>query len=298
MKHEISLNPVQDGSTSRLAITNAWRLPLAVVAVGLASLAPWWLGAADLRLCVELFILIAIAQMWNLLGGYAGIIVVGPQAFIGFGAYALFWTSNYFGMNPFLALPLAGLATAVVARIFAPLLFRLRGPYFAIGTWVLAEIFRIAVLNTDTLGAGAGMSLEQIGTMERWTRNAVAYWCALAAAVGVIGVLSFLFRSHIGAALTAIRDDDMAAQSLGVNVELVKRILFISSAAVIGMAGGVYYINVLHISPDAAFSMNWTAYIIFVVIIGGLGTLAGPVVGGLIFLGMRETLANYGAPGI
>lgn len=295
MKQDLSLNVAPADGAGVLQPPSAWRLPLAIAAAGLASLAPWWLGIADLRLCVELFALIAIAQMWNLLGGYAGIIVVGPQAFIGVGAYALYWSSNSFGLNPFLALPLAGLATAVVAVTFAPLLFRLRGPYFGIGTWVLAELFRIAVLNTDALGAGAGMGLEQIATMDRWLRNGAAYWCALALAAGVMGVLAYLFRSDIGAALTAVRDDDMAAQSLGVNVELVKRMLFVGAAAVIGMAGAVYYINVLHIDPDAAFSMNWAAYIIFVVIIGGLGTLAGPVVGVLIFFGMREALANFGS---
>jgi branched-chain amino acid transport system permease protein len=282
-------------SRNAVRVDRKWRAigVLMVLAVA-GSAAPWYIGAANLRLMVELLTLIAIAQMWNLLAGYLGIVSVGPQAFIGTGAYALFWLSNHFSMNPFILVPFAAMGAAIAAILFAPLMFRLRGPYFAIGTWVLAEMFRIAAMNTDTLGAGAGLSLETIGNLDRWYRDAVAYWLALGIALSAIGVVVTLLYKPIGVALTAVKDDEAAARSLGVNVERLKRGLFVCAAAIMGMAGGLAYINVLQVSPDAAFSLNWAAYVIFVVIIGGIGTIEGPIFGVLLFFGLREMLSDYG----
>ncbi|MEN3293414.1 MAG: branched-chain amino acid transport system permease protein [Burkholderiales bacterium] len=297
MKPNTTLNPTraEAQAAGRLALRIGWRWPALFACVVAMGIAPWWIGIANMRLCVELFALIAIAQMWNLLAGYVGIVAVGPQAFIGIGAYALFWSSNHFALNPYAVLPLAGLVAAATAIVFAPLLFRLRGPYFAIGTWVLAEMFRIGVTNADWLGAGAGINLEMIGTMDRWTRSAAGYWCALGVALLATGLLVALLRSPVGVALTAIRDDESAAESLGVNVERLKRMLFVCAAAIMGMAGGAVYVSVLQVNPDAVFSPNWAAFIIFAVIIGGLGTVEGPIIGALLFFALRETLSDYGA---
>jgi branched-chain amino acid transport system permease protein len=262
--------------------------------VALGASAPWWAGVATLRLLAEFFTLLALAQMWNLLAGTAGLVSVGQQAFVGVGAYALFAVSNATGLNPFAAVLAAAAGAALLAAALAPLLFRLRGAHFAIGTWVLAEVLRIGATNADWLGAGAGLSLEAIGEFDRWSRAAGAYWLALGAALAAIGLLIALAHSAYGVALAAARDDEPAAASIGIDAERLRRTLFILVAAITGACGGIAYIGVLQVNPEAAFSLNWSAFVIFIVVIGGIGTIEGPVMGTILFFLLRETLAAHG----
>ena len=140
------MNRVEHASTSS-------RIGLAIVAVAFVALAaaPWWADRADLRLLAEIFAYVALASLWNLLAGYAGLVSVGQQAYVGFGAYVLFALAMLAGVHPLLAIPLAGVAAAIVAVPVAALIFRLRGHYFAIGTWVVAEVFRL--LAAQVIGA-------------------------------------------------------------------------------------------------------------------------------------------------
>src|SRR5712672_3591468 len=130
----------------------------AVVLVLLAA-APVWGGRDDLRLLSEIYAYVALASLWNLLAGYAGLVSVGQQAYVGLGGYALFLLANHLGVPPLLAVPLAGLVAALVALPTAFIVFRLRGAYFAIGTWVVAEVYRLLFAQVGTLGGGSGQSL-------------------------------------------------------------------------------------------------------------------------------------------
>ncbi len=269
-------------------------LPAAAVVVAIAASVPLWGSSNLMKTAVSFLTLLALAQMWNLLAGYGGLLSVGQQAYVGLGAYALWALSERAGINPFLAVPLAGLIAAIIAVPTAALAFRLRGGYFAVGTWVIAEVYRLLVINISWLGGGSGVSITSVGRVDRDTREVVVYLLALAVAAGAIAFAYVLLRSRRGLALTAIRDDETGAESLGVNVFRSKLWVYIISAFGCGVAGAVIYLNLLRIQPDAAFGLQWSALMIFTVVIGGIGTLEGPIIGTVIFFTLQQVLSDYG----
>ena len=192
------------------------------VAFVLLAAAPVWGGRDDLRLLSEIYAYVALASLWNLLAGYAGLVSVGQQAYVGLGGYVLFASTILAGIHPLLAVPVAGAIAAVVALPVAGLMFRLRGHYFAIGTWVVAEVFRLIASQISALGGGSGISLPAgiVTAMasSRQMREFLIYWVALALVVVVLGAIVLLLRSRYGLALTAIRDNELAARSNGVDV--------------------------------------------------------------------------------
>ena len=262
--------------------------------------APWWAGRADLRLMGEIFLYWALASLWNLMAGYAGLVSVGQQAYVGFGGYMLFALTIFAGFSPVVAIVRAGVLGALISVPVALLIFRLRGAYFAIGTWVIAEVFRLSFAQISALGGGSGSSLpvKIVRSMAdgRAAREALSYWLALGLAVCVIAVIYLFLRSRQGLALTAIRDNELAASSLGIDIWRTKFVVYLVTSALTAMVGALIYLQKLRISPDAAFSVNdWTAFVIFIVVIGGIGTIEGPIIGTLIFFALRETLADLGA---
>jgi branched-chain amino acid transport system permease protein len=269
-------------------------LPIAVALVPLAASLPLWADSSTLRLFVEFACLLALAQMWNLLAGYGGLVSVGQQAYIGVGGYALFVLADIAKVDPFVAVPIAGVVAALVAVPTSFAVFRLQGGYFAIGTWVVAEVFRLIAANASIVGGGSGTSLVALRGIPRATRESVTYWIALAVAVGAIGLVYWILRSRRGLALTAIRDNERAAASHGVDIAATKFWVYVVAAFGCGVAGALYFLMNLRISPDAAFGVNWTAFIIFIVVIGGIGTIEGPIIGTLAYFLLRETLADFG----
>lgn len=260
---------------------------------------------------IFLFYMLALAQCWNLLAGYAGLISVGQQAFVGLGGYLLFALTLIAGLDPLLAIPLAGLVSALLALPTALIVFRLRGAYFAIGTWVVAEVYRLLLAQFKPLGGGSGTSLTPSVTSSvpgiEWVktvldvrtpaaRDIVSYWVALVLLVATLAVVYFMLRSRRGLALGAIRDREAAAAGLGVDIYRIKLAVYVATAAMTGMIGALIYLQKARISPDAAFSvLDWTAYVIFIVVIGGIGTMEGPVIGAIIFYLMQRYLADFGA---
>jgi branched-chain amino acid transport system permease protein len=270
----------------------------AVLLVVLAA-APLWGGRQDLRLLAEIFAYVALASLWNLLAGYAGLVSVGQQAYVGFGAYVLFGLTIVAGVHPLVAIPLAGLLGAIVSLPVAALMFRLRGHYFAIGTWVMAEVFRLIASQISALGGGSGISLP-IGIVtsigSRQAREFIIYWLALAILVAVLLAIFLLLRSRYGLALTAIRDNELAARSNGVDVTRVKLVVYVMTAMGTALVGSLIFLQKLRISPDTAFSVNdWTAFVIFITVIGGIGRLEGPIIGTIVFFILRQTLADLGS---
>jgi branched-chain amino acid transport system permease protein len=234
---------------------------------------------------VEIACYFIFAMMWNLLAGYGGMVSIGQQAFFGFGGYIMLMLGNFAGFNPFVAIPVAAVAAALIAVPVSWVAFRLQGGYFAIGTWVIAEVFRLSFANMSFVGGGSGTSLTALRGIEKATRESVTFWMAL--------VYLFL-RSKQGLALLAIRDNEVAAESQGIGVQKMKLAVYVVAAFGAGLAGALYFVGNLRISPDAAFSVNWTAFAIFMVVIGGIGRIEGPLVGALIFFLLNKFFSDYG----
>ena len=180
------------------------------------------------------------------------------------------------------------------------LIFRLRGAYFAIGTWVVAEVFRLLASQISVLGGGSGISLPAAVVIamapSRQAREFELYWLALALTAAVLGAIVALLRSRHGLALTAIRDNEMAAQSNGIDVTRVKFIVYVLTGFGTAMIGALIFLMKLRISPDTAFSVNdWTAFVIFITVIGGIGRIEGPIIGTIIFFVLRQALADLGS---
>jgi branched-chain amino acid transport system permease protein len=282
--------------------TRSSHVGIALFAVALIALAaaPYWGGRDDLRLLSEIYAYVALASLWNLLAGYAGLVSVGQQAYVGLGGYVLFASTILGGFHPLVAVPLAGAVAAVVALPVAGLMFRLRGHYFAIGTWVVAEVFRLIASQISALGGGSGISLPAgiVTSMasSRQMREFLIYWVALALVVVVLGAIVLLLRSRYGLALTAIRDNELAARSNGVDVTRTKLVVYLLTALGTAMIGALIFLQKLRISPDTAFSVNdWTAFVIFITVIGGIGRVEGPIIGTIVFFLLRQTLADLGS---
>jgi branched-chain amino acid transport system permease protein len=282
--------------------TRSSRIGVVLIAVTLLvlALAPFWGDRQTLRLLSEVFAFVALASLWNLLAGYAGLVSVGQQSFVGLGGYLLFWLVIVGGMHPVLAIFIAGPVAAIIAVPVAALTFRLRGAYFAIGTWVVAEVFRLLASQISVLGGGSGISLPAAAVIAmaptRQAREFEIYWLALALMVSLLAAIVALLRSRHGLALTAIRDNELAAQSSGIGVTRIKYIVYVLAAFGTAMVGALIFLQKLRISPDTAFSVNdWTAFVIFITVIGGIGRIEGPIIGTIIFFVMRQTLADLGS---
>jgi branched-chain amino acid transport system permease protein len=281
--------------------TTASRVFAVLAVAGLAALIamPWWSGPGNMRLVAEMAYYLALAQLWNLLAGYAGLVSVGQQAYVGLGAYAFFYMTGALQLNVYVALLIAGPFAGLVSIPVSFAVFRLRGAYFAVGTWVVSEVFALGASLIGVLGAGSGLSLtpaivRQIAP-DRAGRDTIVYLMSLAISVLVFGIVYFLLRSRHGLALTAIRDSEPASASLGVNTFRTKFIIYIVTAACTGLVGGLIFLQKLRVSPEAGFSINdWTVVVIFMVVIGGIGTIEGPFIGMLVYIVLRELLADFG----
>ena len=252
--------------------------------------------------------MLVLAQFWNLLAGYGGLVSIGQQAFVGMGAYALFGVVILTGMDPVPAILLSGIVALLLAIPTAFFAFRLQGAYFAIGTWVIAEVVRLSVAQWKTVGGGTGTSLPRSATKDMWfteaietllgvraaaARDILAYWLAVILTIVTIGGIYWLLRTKRGLALAAVRDNIEAAKSVGVDAARMKWLVFLVSAFGTGIAGGLIYLQKARISPDAAFSVqDWTAYVIFIVVIGGIGTIEGPIIGVIVFFILQALLAD------
>ena len=282
--------------------TPSSRVGVALIAVALVVLAvaPYWGDRQMLRLLAEIYAFVALASLWNLLAGYAGLVSVGQQAFVGLGGYVLFALAILLGVHPIAAILIAGPIGALIAIPVAALIFRLRGAYFAIGTWVVAEVFRLLASQVSVLGGGSGISLPAAVVVamapSRQIREFEIYWLALTLTVIVLGAIVILLRSRHGLALTAIRDNELAAQSNGIDVWRIKFVVYVLTAFGTAMIGALIFLQKLRISPDTAFSVNdWTAFVIFITVIGGIGRIEGPIFGTIVFFLLRQTLADLGS---
>jgi branched-chain amino acid transport system permease protein len=276
--------------------TRASRLGGAIavtLVLGLASF-PFWADSGWMRDFDEMACYFIFALMWNLLAGFGGLVSIGQQAFFGLGGYALLVLGNHAEMNPFLAVPLAALVALAVAWPVSRIAFRLQGGYFAIGTWVISEVFRLSIANVSAVGGGSGTSLTALRGIPRATRESVTFWLCLGGATAALALAYAVLRSRHGLAFLALRDSEIAAESQGVDVARTKVFLYLTAAFGAGLAGALYFLGNLRISPDAAFTVNWSAFSIFIVLVGGVGTLEGTIVGIVLFYLLNKLFSSYG----
>lgn len=257
------------------------------------AIAPYVLDPSITSGWIKLFYLITLATTWNLLAGYAGMVSVGQQAYIGLGAYGLF-VFNDIGFDPYSSALLASIAVAVIALPLSFIAFRLRGGYFAIGTWVIAEAVRQIVIRFENLGAGRGRSISTY-TDDPIFRNMFIYWLALGVLLITLAATFYLLRSRMGIALQSIRDNEVAARALGINVPRTKRIVFVVAAMGASLAGSIICLQAIGVaSPNQIFSVSYSAFMIFMVLIGGIGTIEGPILGAIIYFFMDFYFSQLG----
>ncbi|MEV4314027.1 branched-chain amino acid ABC transporter permease [Actinocrispum sp. NPDC049592] len=264
-----------------------------LVGIGLFAV-PQVFDANVVQQLTSLLIFVILAVMWNALAGYAGLVSVGQQAFIGFGAYGTILLTQQ-GIQPYLAVVLAAAGSAVLALVLSLLVLRLRGGQFAVGTWVVAEAIAVLFLLNHDLGGGTGVSLQGLNVFAPEVRRALTYWLTLGFAVLLLILLFLLLRHRTGAALQAIRDDVLAAASLGVRARPLKLLLFVLAGFGCGAAGALTLANTLFIQPQSIFGVQWSAAMIFMVLVGGLGTFEGPILGAILYFAVQNLFADQGA---
>ncbi|WP_206439212.1 branched-chain amino acid ABC transporter permease [Streptomyces scabichelini] len=292
-------SPVTPATTTAAATIHRWTSVSRTASGALAALllalafAPFVFTPEATAKLTTLFVLVIVAAMWNALAGYAGLVSVGQQGFIGLGAYGVFLFVDR-GVSPFLAVVLAALLAGAVAVPTSLLAFRLTGGQFAIGMWAIAEFFRLVVVNTPSLGGGSGRSLTDLSATDPAVRQAQVYWLALALMSALLLAVFVLLRGRLGASLEAIRDDPVGAASVGVRVTSAKRLVFVLAAVGGAAAGGLTLASTLRVQPDSIFGVHWSAYMIFMVVIGGLGTFEGPIIGAIVFFLVQDWFGDNG----
>ena len=286
-------------STSR----SFWIVALgrALLAFGAAVLlvGPTLFSIPQFELLTQFLSLLVIAIMWNLLAGYADIVSIGQHVFVGVGAYAFYGFAVFVRIDPLAALPLAGATALLFAFPVMLIIFRLREAYLAVGSWVVAETLMLIAGKLAAFGGGSGVSLpvsvvKSLGAhpIERYQ---TIYWLSLALAALALVSTFALMRSRIGIGLTAMRDDEEGAGTIGVNLVRSRILCFLWAAPFLGVAGALITLQKLRVAPPASFSItDWTVYVIFIVVIGGIGSFEGPIIGTIVFFLIRQYLADIG----
>ncbi len=272
----------------------AWTGAGALIVVVVFAFFPYIVYSGTTAILVQAFIVLTLASMWNLLAGYAGLVSVGQQAFVGLGAYFVLILALH-GLSPFVALPISAIVCGVAALPMWWLLSRLRSGYFAIATWVLAATIMLIIEKFSSIGGGSGMPLPGFAGMSPTLLTAYTYWAGLAVTVLALVGVYLLLRGRLGLVLTAVRDDEVAARSSGARVGLARLLVYVVAGIGCGAAGAVLAISQLQVQPSAVFSVQWTAEMAFATIIGGLGTIEGPILGTAVYMVLQQTLASYNA---
>jgi branched-chain amino acid transport system permease protein len=291
---ETTAPPAEQFRVSRSRRNVAWTGAGALIVIVVLAFFPYIVYSGTTAILVQAFIVLTMASMWNLLAGYAGLVSVGQQAFVGLGAYFVLILALH-GTSPFAALPVAAIGCGVAALPLWWLVSRLRSGYFAIATWVLAATIMLIIEKFSSIGGGTGMPLPGFSGFDPTLLTAYTYWAGLAVTVVALASIYLLLRGRLGLVLTAIRDDEVAARSSGARVGLARMLVFVVAGAGCGAAGALLAISQLQVQPAAVFSVQFTAEMAFVTIIGGLGTIEGPIVGTAVYMILQQTLASYNA---
>jgi branched-chain amino acid transport system permease protein len=276
------------------AIINPGNILAAVLTVFLAVLPIAGMPRAWILYGLLFLIYLTMSNMWNLVAGYSGLISLAQPAFIGIAGYTL-------AIGSWVGVPWWGgmLGGALIAGVFAFIIafgvFRLSGVYFAIGTLVVPEVLRIIFyiwrpIGGVLVGGGAGYTVKGLGALSIQH----IYWLSLIVALASVVVVRTILRSNLGLGLAAIRDNQRAAASAGVDTFRIKMYVFVIGAVFTGLAGAVFYIYQPFIEPASTFSVKWTMIILLATVIGGLRTGGGPLIGSIVYVFLYFLLARYG----
>ncbi len=269
-------------------VLGGWPMLIVCIVLVAALVVIGFVGSNNIRrILIKVFLYCAMAVMWNLMSGYTGMTSLGQQAFIGVAGYSMAVMTTTYLASYWIGLLVGGAIGAVLALVLAVILFRMRGMYFAVATWVIAEALKTFFLSWKYVNQGGGMAVT--GRPDR----EIIYLVALAICVAAIVVVYLLLNSKIGLGLTAMRDDADAASSVGVNIFKSKLLCFVIAGLFTALAGGWYFLNNISIYPASGYGNSWTVAVVFIVIIGGIGTMAGPIVGSIIYVALAEILADF-----
>jgi branched-chain amino acid transport system permease protein len=260
----------------------------ALVVLALASL-PFWASRYWLLVVLLFFLNIGLSQMWNLLAGYSGLISLGQQAFMGLGGYVLAVFSMYYGFPIWLSIFIGGIISCLFALLISVPIFRMRGVYFAIGTWTVAETLRILFSNWKYVGYGMGLFVKPAYKLG----FSSIFYAGLFVGVGSVALVYFILRSKLGLGLMAMRDDETSSETMGVDIFRTKLTCFILAGGVTGVVSGVLYLNTIFMQPFSAFGIDWTVRLVFITIIGGIGTIEGPIIGSIVYVLLQQWLSEY-----
>lgn len=272
-----------------------WVIGVGLVLIVAIASVPHFTGMYTEKLVFQAVVFGILAISWNLLAGYAGQVSLGHAAFFGFGAYVSAWltTPSFAGFPEWMVMPAAiailcgGIAAIAVALVTGPAMFRLRGHYFAVGTLALAAIIQLVLNNTRSVSGGANGYYVQndFGTL-------AVYYTALVCLVAVFVTTYYITNSRLGLGMRAVKDNESAASSLGVNPLRYKMWAFGISSFFGGIAGGLYAQYTLYLNPTSTLGISWTIDTLVIVILGGIGTMAGPLVGTGLFVIIDNLLTS------
>ena len=272
-------------------------LALGAAAILVLLVLPAVLSSYAVTVFIFIFFYGYLGQAWNVLGGYAGQLSAGHAAFVGVGGYATTLLSMHWGLSPWIGMLVGGVLAAALGAVIGGLGFRfgLRGFYFVLLTVAFAEVCRIVTLNTEAMGGALGLYITFTGNpwQLQFQDNRAYYYLALALMLLATGVVALVERSRLGAYLVAIREDEDAAEALGVDTFRYKLCAIVLSAFLTGL-GGAFYANYLFsLQPNAVFGIPLSVDIIIRPVVGGAGTLLGPLVGSLIISPLAEVARLY-----
>jgi len=284
----------QPVTVSRWSRTATGFTGVAVVAVVVLAAVPYFAGGPAEQPLITLLTFVAMASQWNLLAGFSGLTSFGQNAYIGVGAYALYLVARQ-GVNPFAAIILAAIIAAVISLPTSALVLRLSGGYFAVATLVVAAVFQIAATLSPSVGGTTGVSVPGLAGYGPVLREALTYWATLAVAVVSVAGVYLLVRRTFGLDARAVGSDPVAAASTGVRVGRIRRLAYLVAAGGAGAVGALIALQTLYVEPTSVFNIQYSVYMLFMVLIGGMGTIEGPMLGALVLFALHETLSSYGA---
>jgi branched-chain amino acid transport system permease protein len=273
------------------------RQAAAVAVVAVLMMTPPFLTSNQflLHLAITVLLWTLLGVSWNLLGGFAGQVSFGHATFFGVGAYATMILYLRLGLAPWYGMALGGAAAVLVSLPIGLICFRLRGPYFSLSTLAVAEIVRLIALNWDALTNGpVGLLITALpplrlgGRVLDWESKAPFYF--IIAALAALAMLATwrLSRARLGAYLLAIREDEDAAESIGIDTVRAKVLTLALSAFFTGLAGGFYGLYFRYVDPDAVFPIALSVEMVFIAVVGGLATVIGPVIGAVFLTTLGE----------
>jgi branched-chain amino acid transport system permease protein len=242
-----------------------------------------------LHMMLYAFMYIAMASSWNVIGGYAGYISLGHSAFYGIGGYVTGALMTFWGISPVVSVPVAGIACLALGLPVGLITLRTRGPAFIISTIALLMLARLALDNCESLGGADGMSLP-LPSLPAATAKLPFYYGMLAVAIAAIYTSYRVRHAKLGLGLRAIADDEIKAEAAGIPTRLYKIIALALSGSFIGIAGGVWGYYLTYLRPSIFFQVVTSAQIVLMAIVGGRGTVAGPVLGAILLVGADELL--------